>query len=283
MKTSKKSPGSRKGHFSFIYNHGLYVLGGSAFASIGLPMKLFRLDLKSFEWSVIKHKGQQPSAREELAGCFYKDKLYIHGGNGKTEGFLNDLWMFDFSTKRWTLLSSTGSHHRSCHSLWCAHDKVYIFGGEYCHPKQERMERIESIRAFECFDLKRKQWTRLRCVGDDPWRIQEFSVLPIYDSKNTDDPKCIILWGGYTDHTKKKGLAVSKDEFEALYGDEYQEYSLSYRKRMLLFDMETMTWTNLLGSDTSMPSLAQCFMLEIGRTGDVLHLLVGGGYGHTYK
>jgi hypothetical protein len=53
------------------------------------------------------------------------------GGYGKLDGFFNDIWSFDISTRKWTELRYTGSipsprHH---HAAVLIDDVMYVFGG----------------------------------------------------------------------------------------------------------------------------------------------------------
>lgn len=131
--------------------------------------------------------------------------------------------------------------------MWAAENKLYVLGGENlkggASPSTGR-DAVRTILAFEAFDLETKMWKPLRCVGDDPWELMEFTVLPLY--RDQDEPSAIIVWGGYkhidADLAKNP---PSLEEYEALYGDEAQDVGLPYRRRLLRFDLATKVWTLL--------------------------------------
>jgi len=211
-------------HASVVYGDALYLVGGSSCGNNSrgdtrrpspVPLKkLHRLDLKSFRWSVVETKENKkggyryPPPRDGPSCCVYKGKMYLFGGDGN-DGYFNDLWSFDFETDKWALLSpatppplstmpeSTPSH-RSQHAMWACQDKVYVFGGEFHPPDRPLLGGTRTLRNLESFDLASKHWTKLRCVGDDPWKLQETCCIPMYGAadNNLDEPSSIILWGG---------------------------------------------------------------------------------------
>jgi hypothetical protein len=236
--TGSSSPGPRSGHAACTFKHGLYTFGGKNAQGI-LDSKLFRLDLQTFQWQVIKTSGAKPGTRDEFACTVYKDKLYIHGGMSSARDYWNDLWCLSFDTCKWKLLSSKGSTARSAHQMWAARDKLYILGGENLKPGEtERIRGVQTIQAFEVFDLETKTWQSLRCVGDDPWNLMEYTVLPL--CRGQKEPSAILVWGGYVHHDPDMAGPTHKE-----YGEELSDARLPYRRRLLRLDLETMVWTKL--------------------------------------
>ena len=159
-------------------------------------MPLYKLDLQTKVWSIVKTEGPKPPVAEEFIACVYKDKLYRHGGESvMVDAFLNSLWCFDFATCKWKQLSSTGSLERKLHSMFGYHDKLYIFGGvTYLSPEKKVKMHQRSLRAFQCFDLKDRKWETMRCVGDDPYDLSEYTMLPLCQGGEDSEPTSILVW-----------------------------------------------------------------------------------------
>lgn len=230
---------------SVVYKDALYVLGGKSEHG-SYPMKLHKLDLTANPpvWSTIRAKGMAPVARVELNACVYKDKLYVYGGEGMDDGnmaFLCDLWSFDFGKGKWKELSREGGTRRKAHGMWAAKDKLYVFGGTRVKAGAADWA-LSPVRSFESFDLDTEVWESLRCVGDDPWPIAEYCMLPIYSGQ--EEPTSIIVFGGYHSlggvHPR-----TDQDEYREKYGEEMADFCLPYRRRLLRLDFQTMVWTKL--------------------------------------
>lgn len=104
VETTGNSPGPREGHVAVVYKDCMYVFGGKGAHGV-VDNKLYRLDLSSFEWQIVKVKGLKPCARDAAAGVLYKGKIYIHGGSQKPFEYLNDLWCYSLESKRWKFIS----------------------------------------------------------------------------------------------------------------------------------------------------------------------------------
>ena len=100
---------------------------------------------------------------------------------------------------------------------------------------------IQTIVAFETFDIDTREWKSMRCVGDDPWEIMEYTALPLYHGEH--EPSSVIIWGGYRQlDAKALKDPVVIEEFKAEYGNEVLSMGLPYRRRLLRFDIQTNTW-----------------------------------------
>ena len=117
--TSGDTAGPRSGHVSVVHNNCMYVFGGKSVDGMA-DNKLYRLDLVSFQWEVVKVKGLRPIARDSAAGVLYKDKFYIFGGTSKPFDYLSDLWSYSFESKRWKHISGRGGTPRKDHEMWAA-------------------------------------------------------------------------------------------------------------------------------------------------------------------
>ncbi|GAU24259.1 hypothetical protein TSUD_48470 [Trifolium subterraneum] len=99
-----------------------------------------------------------------------------------------DLYRYDVEKLEWKLISSPNSPPpRSAHQAVAWKNYVYIFGGEFTSPNQERFHHYKD---FWMLDLKTNQWEQLNLKGCPGPRSGHRMVL--YKHK-------IILFGGFYD------------------------------------------------------------------------------------
>lgn len=236
VETTGTSPGPRSRHFAVVHKNCFYVFGGRSVSGLN-DNKIYKLDLKTMRWEAIKGKGSvRPSPREEMNGVIYKDVLYMYGGaNGQR--YLSEMWSFSFATQKWKLIANGGTC-RYAHGMWAAQEKIFILGGANDPPNAGALTGARTIQDFEFFDLNTRNFSPIRCIGDDPWVIMEFTVLPLYHGK--EEPSSVIVWGGFC-HKFNESINALMEQ----YGDDFSDVRVPYRRRILKFDMSTMTWTNL--------------------------------------
>jgi len=110
-----------------------------------------------------------------------------------------------------------------------------------------------AIRGFECFDLQRRSWSTLRCVGEDPFPISEYCMLPINEGQS--EPNTILFYGGYIEKGNTTELKHSEEDSEKMFGDDFKEVLRPYQRRLLRLDLNTMIWTKLAATrDDLMPA-----------------------------
>ena len=276
VKTKGKSTGPRTKHVGIVYRNALYLFGGEGRGGPS-DMSMYRLDLSTHQWTQIKSKGGiKPCRRSEFSGFVYKDQLFIYGGDASNGTCLGDLWSYGFESQKWKLLSASGGTDRKAHQMWIARDKLYIYGGERLPDSATSVYEARSIRAFEYFDLKERTWHKLRCAGDDPWELSESCSLPLYYGQ--EEPSAVLIWGGYC-ATGNMPLDMDGKLNHDKYGDEYMQFGLPYRKRLLRFDLETHIFTNLMPTMNTLNPLAQCFAAEMSTENGVTNIIIGEGYG----
>jgi hypothetical protein len=274
IKTKGRSPGPRTKHVAVVYGNAFYVLGG---VGRGGPadMSLYRLDMSTHQWTQIKAKGgTKPERRGESGGFVYKDQLFIYGG--ESDYTMGDLWSYSFQSQKWKLLSASGGTPRKSHQMWIARDKLYMYGGEQTPVSASSVYEARSIRAFEYFDLKERTWNQLRCAGDDPWELSESCSLPLYYGQ--EEPSAVLIWGGYC-ATGNGAFEMDGRKNHAKYGDEYMQFGLPYRKRLLRLDLDTHVFTSLKPMLNTLNPLAQCFAAEMSTENGVTNIIIGEGYG----
>ncbi|KAL5748268.1 hypothetical protein ACOSP7_025301 [Xanthoceras sorbifolium] len=118
-------------------------------------------------------------------------ELIIYGGeyyNGNKTFVYSDLYRCDVEKLEWKLISSPNSPPpRSAHQAVAWKNYLYIFGGEFTSPNQERFHHYKD---FWMLDLKTNQWEQLNLKGCPSPRSGHRMVL--YKHK-------IIVFGGFYD------------------------------------------------------------------------------------
>ncbi|KAL2346997.1 hypothetical protein Fmac_000997 [Flemingia macrophylla] len=118
-------------------------------------------------------------------------ELILYGGefyNGNKTFVYSDLYRYDAEKLEWKLVSSPNSPPpRSAHQAVAWKNYIYIFGGEFTSPNQERFHHYKD---FWMLDLKTNQWEQLNLKGCPSPRSGHRMVL--YKHK-------IILFGGFYD------------------------------------------------------------------------------------
>ncbi|KAL8464186.1 hypothetical protein ACS0TY_033924 [Phlomoides rotata] len=118
-------------------------------------------------------------------------ELILYGGefyNGNKTFVYGDLYRYDVEKQEWKLISSPNSPPpRSAHQAVAWKNYLYIYGGEFTSPNQERFHHYKD---FWVLDLKTNQWEQLNYKGCPCPRSGHRMVL--YKHK-------IIIFGGFYD------------------------------------------------------------------------------------
>ncbi|PHU16558.1 hypothetical protein BC332_17763 [Capsicum chinense] len=118
-------------------------------------------------------------------------ELVLYGGefyNGNKTFVYGDLYRYDVEKQEWKLISSPNSPPpRSAHQAVAWKNYLYIFGGEFTSPNQERFHHYKD---FWVLDLKTNQWEQLNYKGCPSPRSGHRMIL--YKHK-------IIVFGGFYD------------------------------------------------------------------------------------
>ncbi|XP_043813471.1 kelch domain-containing protein 4 isoform X2 [Manihot esculenta] len=118
-------------------------------------------------------------------------ELILYGGefyNGNKTFVYGDLYRYDVEKQEWKRISSPNSPPpRSAHQAVAWKNYLYIFGGEFTSPNQERFHHYKD---FWVLDLKTNQWEQLNLKGCPTPRSGHRMVL--YKHK-------IIVFGGFYD------------------------------------------------------------------------------------
>ncbi|KAJ4851432.1 hypothetical protein Tsubulata_013963 [Turnera subulata] len=124
-------PGARSSHAVTVVGNKAYAFGGEFAPRVPVDNNLHVFDLVTLTWSVADVTGDIPPPRVGVTMAAVGQTIYVFGGRDGEHKELNQLYSFDTSTNKWTLLSSndTGPAHRSYHSTASDDSRVYIFGG----------------------------------------------------------------------------------------------------------------------------------------------------------
>ncbi|KAK2632607.1 hypothetical protein EUGRSUZ_L01339 [Eucalyptus grandis] len=172
-------------------------------------------------------------------------ELIFYGGefyNGTKTFVYGDLYRYDVEKQAWRLISSPNSPPpRSAHQAVAWKSYLYIFGGEFTSPNQER---FHHYRDFWMLDLKTNQWEQLNLKGCPGPRSGHRMVL--YKHK-------IIVFGGFYDTLRE----------------------VRYYNDLFVFDLDQYKWQEIKPRPGSMwPSARSGFQIFVHQD----EIFLYGGY-----
>eukprot|EP01026_Neomeris_dumetosa_P018868 TRINITY_DN1746_c1_g1_i1.p1 TRINITY_DN1746_c1_g1~~TRINITY_DN1746_c1_g1_i1.p1 ORF type:complete len:419 (-),score=28.99 TRINITY_DN1746_c1_g1_i1:647-1867(-) len=143
---------------------GYYRLGKRGYELGFETNEMWRLDLESLQWELLKQEGVSEVGGRHLHAMAAMDGIiYVCGGIGKHKG---DLWAFDTSTNQWTLLASEdqGPGSRVGSRMVAVKLKsgvrgLLLFGGRVL---QENSKQAIMPNDLWWFDIHDKKWTTLQ-------------------------------------------------------------------------------------------------------------------------
>lgn len=229
MKTTGQSPGPRTGHNMFTANNVLYMWGGAASLIAMADSNLYCLDLgldgkganNTYIWKVVKTKGSlKPSPRESFSG-----------GEIRNNELSDEFWCLNMSNLRWTYLKPGIKRHH--HRMFAGRGKIFALGGRIFKEGVENVHMAScSISSFNSYDIEQKVWSTAPVIGYKPHDISEYCAIPVYDedASDRDEAMGIIVFGGYTEPDKEVLMSAQNDQvaLNRMYGDDYQDFVLSY-------------------------------------------------------
>lgn len=181
--TSQNSPMPRSSAAIAAHPSGVVLLHGGEFSS---PKQnsfwhyndTWLCDAQTKEWTKIDNRVS-PSGRSGHRIAVWKNYFILHGGFrdlGTSTQYLNDLWVFDITTYKWTQIEFPPNHTipdaRSGHSLVPHADGLVLWGG-YCKVKAGKGLQKGKI-LTDCWlltmksDLSAIRWERRRKQGFQP-------------------------------------------------------------------------------------------------------------------
>lgn len=95
------------------HRHLMLVFGGATYpadnSSVVTYDDLWAYDVRRNEWEQLRAKNPGPTGRVRPSMWQMGDRTYVFGGLDASFRALNDLWAFDLTTRRWTLLIPDGA------------------------------------------------------------------------------------------------------------------------------------------------------------------------------
>lgn len=116
------------------------------------------------KWEEIKPTGPIPRARYSHSATLFEKKIFIFGGcthtkQEKKEEFLNDVWIFNISTKSWEQIKVENKPSpRASHSAAKRGQEVYIFGGRNQTKSKSQRPKTNVLNDLWVFNLKGKDF-----------------------------------------------------------------------------------------------------------------------------
>ncbi|KAJ9568245.1 hypothetical protein OSB04_004211 [Centaurea solstitialis] len=142
----------------------------------------------------VEENAPRPSPRSNCSlniNPLKETEMILYGGefyNGTKTYVYGDLYRYDVDKGDWKLISSPNSPPpRSAHQAVAWKNYLYIFGGEFTSPNQERFHHYKD---FWMLDLKTNQWEQLNYKGCPSPRSGHRMVL--YKHK-------LVVFGGFYD------------------------------------------------------------------------------------
>lgn len=102
-------PGQIDEHTACLEGNRVIVFGGFEDGCRSNTIHMF--EVETHKWSVIEPADEgaaRPKPRAGHSATLKGTKMYIYGGKDDENLKLNDLWVFDLTTKKWTELHPTG-------------------------------------------------------------------------------------------------------------------------------------------------------------------------------
>ncbi|CAB11288.1 Cell end marker Tea3 [Schizosaccharomyces pombe] len=98
------SPPPRSNHSVTLVQGKIFVHGGHN--DTGPLSDLWLFDLETLSWTEVRSIGRFPGPREGHQATTIDDTVYIYGGRDNKGLILNELWAFNYSQQRWSLVSN---------------------------------------------------------------------------------------------------------------------------------------------------------------------------------
>ncbi|XP_071731731.1 uncharacterized protein [Rutidosis leptorrhynchoides] len=166
----------------------------------------------------VEEDAPRPSPRSNCSlniNPLKESELILYGGefyNGTKTFVYGDLYRYDVDKGDWKLVSSPNSPPpRSAHQAVAWKNYLYIFGGEFTSPNQERFHHYKD---FWMLDLKTNQWEQLNYKGCPSPRSGHRMVL--YKHK-------LVVFGGFYDTLRE----------------------VRYFNDLYVFDLDTFKWQEI--------------------------------------
>lgn len=141
-------------------------------------------------------ENSAPPARDGHSAVIYGHEMIVFGGfEEENQRFSQECYSFDFITRKWRELKTSGSppQYRDFHAAAIIFDRMYVFGGRCDERGQYHSSADYYDDTLRYLDLKTGVWKEPAATGDKPagrrsntmWAYQGMLYMfGGYDSKN---------------------------------------------------------------------------------------------------
>ncbi len=189
---------SLRGHSISLLKSGLsepslIIFGGEdAGGTINNDIRVFSINSKTFE--KLNVSGTKPSPRTFHTAAISDSKLIIIGGKANS-GAINDIWSFDFTTKKWTQVNSNiplkGYYNSSFYNK--NNNSILFYGGKNSN---------DNLSNFLKYDINENSWETI----DNSPKPGALSGSAIFVSKN----EYFYIFGGNFLNDKNESTSTNK-------------------------------------------------------------------------
>ncbi|GFS96499.1 kelch domain-containing protein 1 [Nephila pilipes] len=226
-------PPGMSGSTAVIIEGSMYLFGGYGYNGEGCTNRLYKLDLDTFAWELMKPIGIPPIPVDKMVGWQYKDKFYVFGGFGNPDsgpphdfqfvfyhllwrGWTNQFYEYDPKTNKWSVPAMTGNlpTARAAHAAAVLKGKVYIFGGRHD---------VFRMNDMHCLDMKTMHWSgEISVKGPVPVGRSWHSLTAL-------DDRHLVLYGGFS----QNNVALSDCWLFDTFSHTWKQMKLPFKKPRL--------------------------------------------------
>lgn len=118
-------------HSACLLEKKIYLFGGNS--NDKRLNDVFIYDIENCSsLNLTESLDEKPLPRNEHSGVIVDNSMYVYGGMGDNENYLNDLWKYSISENKWTQMDLNEENSpvgRIGHSLIAIEAKIFLFGG----------------------------------------------------------------------------------------------------------------------------------------------------------
>lgn len=140
-----------------VFNNKFYLIGGNTIGHNGGYVNWFdEYDPEKNTWTVLENASQ---ARDHFSAAVYNNKLYAAAGRhsggegGVFAPLVSIVDVYDFNTKKWSILNQDLPTPRAAPSISVFNDELLVMGGE-------SVEKGPAYKIVEAYNFKTEKWSR---------------------------------------------------------------------------------------------------------------------------